>query len=132
MMIIDHMEAMVDCNPNAHIIIPPAFYVENMKELANDNNYFRKHLWPLLERLVRSLDVHQIHSMLPDTKQAVWDHFRNVHAVGRTTQSSKIKFSNTNLSGNSKLSGEGICELLVHIVQCPLTYVTLNGLISRL
>ena len=34
-----------------------------------------------------------------------------------------MKLSNTSLRGHPKLSGEGTCELLVHIVQYPLTYV---------
>ena len=33
-MIIDHMEAMVDCNPVANIIIPSPFYVEKITRLA--------------------------------------------------------------------------------------------------
>ena len=40
-LIVDHMESMVDCNPNANIIIPPSFYVENMTKFAYDNNYLR-------------------------------------------------------------------------------------------
>ena len=65
--------------------------------------------------------------MLLDTKRVVGDHVQNLHVlVGRTTRSSKIKLSNTNLSGHPKLSGEGTCELLVHIVQCPLTYVIIS------
>ena len=124
-LIIDHMEAMVECNPVANIIIPPAFYVENMTTLADDNNYLRKQLWPLLERLVGSVDVHQFRSVLPDIKEGAGDHWRNEHAVGRTTRSSKMKLSNTNVSLNSKLSGEGLCELLVHIMQCPLTTINI-------
>jgi hypothetical protein len=120
-LIIDHMEAMVDCNPVGNIIIPPSFYVENLTKLADDHNYLRKDLWPILERLCDSLDIHQFCSVLPDIKQATGDHSRNQLAVGRTTRSSKMKLANTNLSGKSKLSGEGICDLLVHIMQCPLT-----------
>ena len=45
--IIDHHRAMVDCNPAANIIVPPAFYVEEMTKLADDNKYLRLHLWPL-------------------------------------------------------------------------------------
>jgi hypothetical protein len=82
-------------------------------------------LWPILESLCDSLDVHQFRSVLPDIKHAVGDHSQNQLAVEKTTQSSKMKLANTNLSGKSKLSGEGICDLLVHIVQFPLTSFTL-------
>ena len=58
MMIIDHFEAMMECNLVANIVIPPASYVEDMTKLADDNNYLRMHFWPLLQGLVGSLDVH--------------------------------------------------------------------------
>ena len=124
-MIVDHIGAMVDCNPVANIIIPPAFNVENMTKLANDKNYLRKHLWPLLKGLVGSLDVQHFCSVCHDTKHTVGD-VPNVHVVGRTTRRAKMKHSKPNLSGQPKLSGEGTCELLVHIVECPLTYVILK------
>ena len=58
-MIIDHIGAFVDCNPIANIIIPPAFYVESMRKLADDKNYLRQNLWLLLDSLVGSPDVEQ-------------------------------------------------------------------------
>ena len=58
-MIIDHIGALVDCNPIANIIIPPAFYVEDLKKLADDKNYLRQNLWPLLESLAGSPNVQQ-------------------------------------------------------------------------
>jgi hypothetical protein len=67
-LIIYHHRAMVDCNPIANIIIPPAFYVEDITKLAYDNNYMRFGLWPILKGLVGSLDVHQHGSVLPNTK----------------------------------------------------------------
>jgi hypothetical protein len=119
--IVDHMAAMVDCNPSANVIITPPFYVENMTTLADDKHYLRNQLCPKLERLGCSLDIHQFQSVLPDTKQAAGDDCRTLHAAGRRTRSSKMKVSPTNVSCNAKLSGEGICELMVHVVQCPLT-----------
>ena len=85
--IIDHHRAMVDCNPEANIIIPPAFYVEDITKLADDNNYLRCGLWPILQGLVGSVDVHQQGSVLPNTKQAIGDTSQNVHAGGRSTLS---------------------------------------------
>ena len=122
-LIIDHMAALVDCNPVENIIIPPSFYVDSMTTLGDDNNYLRLHLWPLLKGLVRSLDVHQCRNRLPNNKQAIGDHARNLHAEGRTTRSSKMKQPAIKLSGQPEVSGEGTCELLVHIAQCPLTIV---------
>ena len=77
----------MDCNPEANIIIPPAFYVEDITKLADDNNYLRCGLWPILQGLVGSVDVHQQGSVLPNTKQAIGDTSQNVHAGGRSTLS---------------------------------------------
>ena len=79
---------MVDYNPIANITIPHAFYVEDITKLTDDNNYLRFGLWPILKGLVGSHDVHQHGSLLPNTKQAIGDHLRNVHTGGRTTKSS--------------------------------------------
>ena len=103
--IIDHHRAMVDCNPIANIIIPPAFYVEDMRKLADDNSYLRYGLWPILKGLVGSPNVNQRGSVLPNTKQAIGDHSRNEQAGGRTTRSSKMKLPEQSLSGHPPLSG---------------------------
>ena len=131
-MIIDHMEAMVECNPHTNIIIPPAFFVGNMTMLADDNNYLRKHLWPLLQRLGGSADVHQFRSVLPDTQLGAGDQSRNVQAVGRTTRSSKIKVSDINLSGNCKVSGEGIVSYCSHCAMSPHLHKGRNRLTTEL
>jgi hypothetical protein len=103
--IIDHHRAMVECNADANIIIPPPFYVEDIRKLADDNNYLRFGLWPLLKGLVDSFDVHKHGSVLPNSKQAIGDHSQNVQAGGRTTRSSKLKLADTSLSGHPPLSG---------------------------
>ena len=123
-MIIDHIGVLVDCNPIANIIIPPAFYVENMKKLGNDKNYLRQNLWPLLESLAGSPDVQQFRGVLPATSIGVTDP-TTLHAAGRTTRSSTLD-PNSNMLGHPNLSSEGTCELQVHIGECPLTYVGLN------
>ena len=102
---IDHHRAMVECNRDANIIIPPPFYVEDLTKLADDNNYLRCGLWPLLEGLGDSIDVHKHGSVLPNTKEATGDQSRNVQAGGRTTRSSKMKLGDTFLTGHPPLSG---------------------------
>ena len=118
-MIIDHIGAVVNCNPVANIIIPPAFNVENIKKLADDKNYLRHFLWPLLEKLAGSPNVQQFRSVLPATP-GVAD-VTNSHAAGRATRSSRMNHPHLDMSLHPKLSGEGTCELHVHIVECPLT-----------
>ena len=70
-MTIDHIEAFVDCNPVANIIIPPA----SIRKLVGYKNYLRQHLWPLLEGLVGSPDVQQFCNVLPATKHGVENKF---------------------------------------------------------
>ena len=114
----------MDCNPIANIVIPPSFYVENLRKLADDKNYLRLNLWPLLESLAGSPDVQQFRGVLPATSIGVTD-VNTLHAAGRTTRSSALKHPNSPMSGLPNLSGEGTCELQVHIGECPLTYVSL-------
>ena len=119
-LIIDHIGALVDCNPIANIVIPPSFYVENLRKLADDKNYLRLNLWPLLESLAGSPDVQQFRGVLPATSIGDPD-VNTLHAAGRTTRSSALKHPNSPMSGLPNLSGEGTCELQVHIGECPLT-----------
>ena len=70
-LITNHMQAMVDYNHVANIIILFAFYVDNMINLTDDNNYMIKHLCLFLNVF---LDVHQVCSESPNTKQAVGDY----------------------------------------------------------
>ena len=123
--IIDHIGALVDCNPIANIIIPPSFYVESLKKLADDKNYLRQNLWPLLEGLAGSTSVQEFQGLLPATSIGVTE-VTTVHAAGRTTRSATLKPANSSMSGLPKLAGEGTCELEVHIGECPLTYVYLK------
>jgi hypothetical protein len=79
--------------------------VEDLTKLADDNNYLRFGLWPLLEGLGDSIDVHKHGSVLPNTKEATGDQSGNVQAGGRTTRSSKMKLADTFLTGHPPLSG---------------------------
>ena len=98
--------------------------MENLKKLADDKNYLRQNLWPFHESLDGSPDVQQFRGVLPATSIGVTD-VTILHAAGRTTRISTLKHPNSNMSGHPKLSGEGTCELQVHIGECPLTYVSL-------
>ena len=109
----------MDCTPIANIVIPPAFYVENLRKLAYDKNYLRQNLWPLLESLAGSPDVQQFQGVLPATSIGVTD-VTTSHAAGRTTRSSTLKYPNSHMSGHPNLSGEGICELQVGNVPSPM------------
>ena len=119
-LIIDHIGALVDCNPIANIVIPPSFYVENLRKLADDKNYLRLNLWPLLESLAGSPNIQQFRGVLPANPIGVTD-MTTLHAAGRTTRSSALKHPNSHMSGHPNLSGEGTCENQVHIGECPLT-----------
>ena len=97
----------------------------------------KKHLWPLLEVLVGSLDVQHFRSVLPNTKHTVGD-VPNVHAVGRTTRSSNIKLSNTNMSRHPKLSCEedlsatsAHCGMSPHLCNHEVDLLVYHGFVWR-
>ena len=55
--IVDQHEPRVDCNPQANVIVPPSFYVANMKDVAEDNEYLKLKFWPALGGLYTHQDV---------------------------------------------------------------------------
>jgi hypothetical protein len=55
--VVDHKSNRVGCNPMANVIIPTSFYVEQMGQLEEDNNYLRSCLWPLLEGFFASANI---------------------------------------------------------------------------
>jgi hypothetical protein len=60
--ILDNNESRVSCNPEANVVITKAFYVADFAKLADDNNYLKSTLWPLLEALYTATDVTDLHS----------------------------------------------------------------------
>ena len=110
--ILDHHEPRVDCNPPANVIVPPSFYVANMKDLAMNNEYLKVILWPTLEGLYAAQDV-----------ASFWSTY---HVSRLQARVSKIKQFSLNMASHgpctptadSRLQssgGEGTCELVVHI-----------------
>lgn len=55
--IVDHHGPRVACNPKANVIVPPSFYVANLKDLGEDNEYLKHILWPALQGLHGHQDV---------------------------------------------------------------------------
>ena len=56
-LIVDHHGPRVLCNPQGNVIVPPPFYVANMKDVAEDNEYLKMKLWPALEATLPHEDV---------------------------------------------------------------------------
>jgi hypothetical protein len=56
-LIVDHKSFRVGSNPMANVIIPTAFYVQDLGNLEEDNNYLKSCLWPLLEGFFASEDI---------------------------------------------------------------------------
>jgi hypothetical protein len=56
-LIVDHHGPRVLCNPHGNVIVPPPFYVANMKDVAEDNEYLKMKLWPALEATCPLEDV---------------------------------------------------------------------------
>ena len=94
--IIDHHEPRVDFNPQSNVIVPPSFYVANMKDLFEDKDYLKQKLWPALEGLY----VHQDVGSFWSTLEA---------GVCELNQFSKIMAKTT----VDALVGEGSCQHVV-------------------
>ena len=116
--IVDHHVPGVECNPRANVIVPPSFYVANMKELAEDNEYLKLQLWPCLEALYLHHDVANfwstctVSSMKPGVCQV--NQFVQHMAPDRPC----TPHANTRLQ---IFEGEGTCGLEGHSRHCPLT-----------
>lgn len=63
--IVDSKHNRVQCNPEANVIISTPFYVKWMCSLADDKEYLKRYLWPLLEALHSSADVADFRSKFP-------------------------------------------------------------------
>ena len=55
--IVDHHAPRVECNPAMNVIVPPSFYVANIQDLSEDNDYLKSKLWPVLGGLNTHKDV---------------------------------------------------------------------------
>ena len=55
--IVDSKASRVECNPDANVIISTPFYVKWMCNLADDKEYLKRYLWPLLEAFDQCGDV---------------------------------------------------------------------------
>jgi hypothetical protein len=64
-LIVDHKSFRVGCNSMANVTIPTAFYVQDLGNLEEDNNYLKSCLWPLLEGFFASEDIAQFRSYYP-------------------------------------------------------------------
>jgi len=102
--IIDHHELNVDCNPQANVIIPPPFYVANMKDLSEDKDYLKRNLWPTLEGLYTYKDVGSFWSTFNPSKMQA--------------EVSSLMQSSRNMAVHQSLGGEESCELEAHMPHC--------------
>ena len=105
--IIDHHEPRVECNPPSNVIIPPPFYVTNMKDLSEDKDYLKNMLWPALEGLYVHEDVGTFLSTYNVSKL-------QARVCEQTQISGNMADSMVQVPG-----GEGSCELEVHNAHCP-------------
>ena len=58
-LVIDNKMSWVSCNPSANVVISSPFYVAKLGKLANDNNFLRSNLWPLLQTFQLSADINK-------------------------------------------------------------------------
>ena len=116
--IVDHHAPRVECNPSANVIVPPSFYVENLKDLSEDNEYLKVKLWPALGGLNTHKDVASFWCALnvSGKNARVCAVNTNSRSIVPPQPSTLIADPRVPISG-----GEGHCGLLVHSGHCPLT-----------
>ena len=62
--IVDHHAPRVECNLPVNVIVPPSFYVANLHDISEDNDYLKVKLWPVLGGLNAHKDVASLWSAL--------------------------------------------------------------------
>ena len=65
--IVDHHAPRVGCNPQLNVIVPPSFYVANIQDVSEDNDYLKVKLWPALGGLNTHHDVASFWCALNDS-----------------------------------------------------------------
>ena len=97
-LLIENKLSQVACNPLAKVIISKPFYVAQMTKLADDNNYLKDILWPMLEQLSDSTDIIHFQS-----------HFRG-SVDSRATKVHQICDDRATIDDSVTVEGEGTCE----------------------
>lgn len=65
-MIIESKLCRVASNPPTNVIVSTPFYVAEMSKLADDNDYLKCYLWPLLQAFEKCLDVPTFRAKYPN------------------------------------------------------------------
>ena len=116
--IVDHHAPRVECNPQVNVIVPPSFYVANMKDVSEDNDYLKVKLWPALGGLNTHEDVTRFWCALnvSESHAGVCE----VNTISRSVVSNQplTPIADPRVT---KCGGEGTCGLKVHGRHCPLT-----------
>ena len=116
--IVDHHAPRVECNPQVNVIVPPSFYVANMKDLSQDNDYLKVKLWPALGGLNTHQDVTRFWCALNDSGKHAGVCEVNTGLRSIVPRPPCIPFGDPRVP---TCGGEGTCGLQVHIRHCPLT-----------
>ena len=97
-LVIESKVSRVSCNPVANVVINKPFYVAPLAKLADDNEYLKVELWPMLEELCDSADISHFRSRISGTLNNL---ATEVHEL--TEEKAPFLDSKT-------LEGEGTCE----------------------
>ena len=61
-LIIDNKVSQVSCNPSSNVIISSPFYVAELDKLADDKNFLKSTLWPVLETFESAIGTDEFRS----------------------------------------------------------------------
>jgi hypothetical protein len=70
--IVDHHAPRVGCNAQMNVIVPPSFYVANIQDVSEDNEYLKVKLWPTLGGLNTHHDVASFWSAFHVSGEHAW------------------------------------------------------------
>ena len=96
---IDHNACRLVGNPSENLIIPVAFYVVELKKLAENKAFLKGSLWPYLDQLYTSRHI-----------QHFWEHYPDSILVSNVGKMKLLEFGATSTTKEC-MQGEGICGM---------------------
>jgi hypothetical protein len=114
--IMDHHLPRVECNPEANVICPPSFYVANMTEIAEDNEYLKQELWPALEVLYLHHDVKSFWSTVTGSSMQAGVCQVNPYSRAMASRRACTEHADTRLH---QIGGEGTVDLTFTVDSVP-------------
>ena len=96
--IVDHKSCRLRRNPIGNLIIPTAFYVEDIKKLGDDKGFLKGYLWPLLQGLSGCKYITNFQTQYPN------------NVLDPSVKIQKLCESEATFASTGTIEGEGTCR----------------------